>query len=173
MLYMSTLYVLCVVFLVLLSPKIMIIWIHMKDNYEDMMKKLKRSILKHENYRKYPYLDTVGKLTIGIGYNLSDRGIDDEWIKNAYTKDVIYLFRAFERDYKFFNNLNNDRKIVLIDMAFMGYKKISLFKNMIGALEKEDYELAANEMLKSTWAYQVKGRATELAEAMRTGVYNI
>src|SRR2546427_7676812 len=32
------------------------------------------------SYEKFPYVDTVGKVTIGIGYNLTDRGMPDEWI---------------------------------------------------------------------------------------------
>jgi hypothetical protein len=36
--------------------------------------------VQHEEFRNFPYIDSVGKITIGIGFNLSDRGIDDEWI---------------------------------------------------------------------------------------------
>ena len=42
---------------------------------------------------------------------------------------------------------------------------------MIEALKVQDYERAAVEMLDSKWAGQVKGRATRLAQQMRTGVW--
>jgi lysozyme len=37
------------------------------------------------------------------------------------------------------------------------------------AIEKVDFQWAGEEMLDSRWAKQVKGRATHLAEVMRTG----
>ena len=48
------------------------------------MRELLMSMLKrHEGFRAFPYLDTVGKLTIGYGRNLSDVGIS---IEEAVTK---------------------------------------------------------------------------------------
>ena len=139
----------------------------------EMFAKLKRSIVLHESYEKFPYVDTVGKITIGIGYNLTDRGIDDEWIIKQYNNDVNYFYNRLSTDFPWFNNLNEDRQIVLIDMAFMGYKHFCSFKKMLWALSKEDYKLAALEMLNSKWANQVKSRAVALAQAMQSGIYEI
>lgn len=138
----------------------------------DMIAKLKRSLIKHEGIRKFPYLDSIGKITIGIGYNLSDRGLDDNWINTQYSADVSYFFSLLSM-FSWFNDLNEDRQIVLIDMCFMGYKKLMQFTKMIDALKEKNYEKAAEEILDSKWAREVKGRAKELAEAMKTGVYSI
>jgi lysozyme len=137
-----------------------------------MQSKLKRSLILHEGYKDHPYFDTVGNITIGIGYNLSDRGLPDEWINRQYQDDVEYFYNQL-CTFPWFELLSTDRQIVLIDMAFMGWKKFLSFKNMIKALEQGDYHLAASEMLKSNWAVQVGNRAITLANVMNDGVYHV
>jgi lysozyme len=138
----------------------------------DMMSKLRRSLIEHEGLKKFPYVDTVGKITIGIGYNLTDRGVSDEWINHQYAEDVSYFYSKL-CEFHWFKILNEDRQIVLIDMSFIGWKKMLEFKNMFKSLENGDYFGAAQEMLDSEWANQVKERAAKLAEGMKTGVYLI
>ena len=50
--------------------------------------------------------------------------------------------------------------------------RLNKFKKMWSAIEDEDYNNAAVEMLDSRWAEQVKGRATRLSDIMRTGELN-
>lgn len=139
----------------------------------DMQGKLRRSLVKHEKLMRFPYVDTVGKITIGIGYNLSDRGISDEWINTQFQMDVEYFYSQLRHDFKWFDSLNSDRQIILVDMCFMGYKKFLQFDKMLAALSQGNYELAAEEMLNSEWAQQVKGRAIDLSNGMRTGIYYV
>jgi lysozyme len=134
--------------------------------------KVKKSLILHEAERSYPYVDTVGKITIGIGYNLSDRGIDNDWIEKQFQEDVEYFYDQL-CEFPWYHLLNEDRQIILIDMAFMGWKKFLEFDKMIHALEKNDYELAAQEMLNSKWAEEVKDRAVQLSYGMREGIYNV
>jgi len=135
--------------------------------------KLKRSLTLHEDRQKFPYIDTLGNLTIGIGYNLSARGISDEWIDKQFSEDVSYFYDKLMEDFSWFKELNDDRQIVLCDMAFMGYKKFCEFTKMLTALSDHAYAEAAWEMLNSDWAHQVKGRAQILSDAMLMGVYNV
>ncbi len=138
----------------------------------DILAKLKRSLVEHEGHANFPYTDSLGKITIGIGYNLSDRGLPDEWVNLQYSQDVLYFYNQLD-GFPWFKELNSDRQIILIDMAFMGWKKFLGFRRMIAALEAHDYNDAANEMLDSKWADQVKSRAIQLAEGMADGVYNV
>ena len=138
----------------------------------EMTAKLRRSLIQHEAYSKFPYVDSVGKITIGIGYNLTDRGIDDDWIIKQYNEDVTYFYNQLI-NFDWFEHLTTDRQIVLIDMAFMGWKKFLTFKKMLEAISKGDYQQAAFEMLNSKWAQQTKNRAAQLAQAMLTGTYSI
>jgi lysozyme len=139
----------------------------------EQQNKLKRSLVLHEEKRNFPYVDTEGKISIGIGYNLTDRGLSDEWITKQYNDDVSYFYNALYENFSWFKELNNDRQIVLIDMCFMGFKKFCGFTRMIKALSQHDYLIAAHEMLDSAWAKQVKTRADVLAKAMVDGVYEI
>jgi len=51
----------------------------------------------------------------------------------------------------------------------MGITKLLGFKNTLRMMKAGDYDGAADGMLQSLWAKQVKGRADELAEQMRHG----
>lgn len=138
----------------------------------ELLAKVKQSVIEHEGYRRFPYVDTVGKITVGIGYNLTDRGMDDEWITTQCEKDIEYFHEQLNKNFPWFKFLNPDRQVVLIDMCFMGFKRFLGFKKMISALEKNDFVTASMEMLASKWAAQVGNRALELAAGMRRGVYN-
>ena len=126
-------------------------------------------IKKHEGLRLKPYKCTAGKLTIGYGRNLEDNGI------SRYEADQM-LFSDIQKCYTelvklpFWNQLNEARKAVLLDMCYnLGITRMKTFKKMLAALEVGAYNRAAKEMLDSKWAFQVKTRATELAEIMKTG----
>ena len=133
---------------------------------ESMAAKLKHLIVGHESYERFPYVDSVGKITIGIGYNLSDRGLPDSWIMNQYEEDVNYFYGQLMNDFVWFSGLSDNRKCVLVDMCFMGYKKFLSFKKMLGALAEGDYRTAGFEMMSSKWARQVHNRALHLSQIM-------
>lgn len=134
--------------------------------------RIKASLVLHEGWKNRPYVDSVGKISIGCGYNLTDRGLDDAWINNQLSEDISYFYNQL-CSFAWYHTLNPDRQIILIDMAFMGWKRFLSFGKMLQALEEGNYGVAADEMLHSKWAEEVKGRALALAEGMRSGVYNI
>lgn len=136
----------------------------------DMRAKLRNLLVAHEGLRKFPYSDTLGKITIGIGYNLTDRGMTDAWINEQYEKDVLYFYNQLMEDFYWYKNLDEARQMVLIDMCFMGYQHFLQFQKMFEAMAKCDYKTAALEMLNSEWADQTKSRATDLATIMVNGV---
>ena len=130
---------------------------------------LKEQLIQMEGYRQFPYRDIQQKLTIGIGRNLNDVGISLDESITLLCNDIEEATSLLEK-LPFFNDLEDIRKIVLINMCFnMGYAKLMQFKGMIAALEKKDYEGASKEMLSSLWAKQVPGRVKTLARMM---VYN-
>lgn len=139
---------------------------------DEQLVKVKKSLVLHEGWRNFPYTDTLGNLTIGVGFNLSDRGLSDDWIQNQFFSDVNFFHKNLY-EFPWYHLMSENRQVVLIDMAFMGWKKFLGFEKMIQALENLDYEAAAEEILNSDWAKEVKGRAIQLSEGMRTGVYNV
>lgn len=134
--------------------------------------KLKEMLIKHEGYCKYPYTDSVGKITVGVGYNLSDRGLPDRYINELLNDDMDFFYQKLSGTFPWFNCLNDPRKIVLLNMCYnLGWKGFLSFQLMIGALSVKDYEIAACEMLDSKWAKQVGQRAIELAYIMEEGLW--
>jgi len=140
-----------------------------------MTETLVEQIIRHEgrvmsHNRHVIYTDTVGKRTIGYGRNLDDRGISDSEARIMLHNDINDALNDLLDKFDWFGELNQVRQGVLINMCFnLGINRLKNFKNMLAALEAQDYDLAAQEMLDSMWASQVKGRATELAEQMRSG----
>lgn len=141
----------------------------MNDTLRSILKPL---LGKHEGRRQFPYTDTVGKLTIGIGRNLTDRGLSDDEIDYLFENDL----KIAERDARrvvgtdIFDKLNTVRQAVLVDMAFnLGYLRLKGFHNTLLAVQQGRYNDAAAEMLTSKWATQVGQRAKTLAAMMRDG----
>lgn len=129
---------------------------------------LKTTLRKHEGYRNKVYQCSAGKLTIGIGHNLDDLGLDDNVIELQFQNDVEkcvadcgYLFDSFE-------SIPDNKQSVLANMMFnMGLPVLSKFKKMIKAVDNQQWDEAANQMLDSRWAGQVGNRAVELSNIMR------
>lgn len=131
--------------------------------------KLKGLLVQHESYRQFPYTDTTGHLTIGIGRNLIDRGVSTTEAFYLLDDDILYFSSKLTHYLSFFIDLSENRQIALIDMCFnLGLQGFLGFKGMILALEAHDYERAAMEMMDSKWAQQVGERASQLAAIMRT-----
>lgn len=130
---------------------------------------LTAQLMRHEGVELKPYRDTVGKLTIGVGRNLDDKGITKDEALIMLQNDISEVIESLET-MDFFNRCNEVRKIVLANMAFnLGIAGLLKFKKMIAAINADNYQLAANEMLDSKWSRQVKQRANELAEMMVEG----
>lgn len=135
----------------------------------DMKVKLRALLIKHENYKLLPYKDTLGNITIGIGRNLTGRGVLPVEIDMMFDNDVDHFFSFLAISFPWFNKLNDARQCALVDMCFMGTKTFLEFKEMIAALEKEDYEGAAQEIVNSHYESEVHQRAHDIAEIIRTG----
>ena len=135
----------------------------------DEREALVAQLIFHEGERLTPYQDTVGKWTIGVGRNLTDRGISVHTSRQMLDEDItecetdLYTFGWYQA-------LTPLRQRVLLDMRFnLGPSRFRQFKNTLGAVARGDYEAASRGMLASKWAKQVGARAVRLAEWMRRG----
>ena len=122
-----------------------------------------------EGYRKMPYTDSVGKLTIGVGRNLTDVGLHDDEIALLLTNDMAAAESVARSLLFVFDNLSDFRKAVVCNMAFNLGSKLGDFHDMLTAIRASQWDKAADAMLDSVWAKQVGARATRLAEQMRAG----
>jgi lysozyme len=125
-----------------------------------------------EDKRHKPYRDTVGKLTIGVGRNLDDRGLSDDEIAYLLANDIKIVEKELDREIPWWRGLNDARQNVLANMAFnMGVPSLLAFKNTLLSMRNGSYNQAADGMMSSKWATQVGDRAKRLARQMQTGVF--
>ena len=116
-----------------------------------------------EGFRAKPYQCTQDVWTFGHGFTFLTRDESREVLRMKVTK----LERELHSSIK---NLSPARQDVLVNMAFnLGVDGLYKFKMMWNAIYCGNYNRAADEMLNSKWAGQVKGRATRLADEMRKG----
>ena len=138
---------------------------------ESLLNRIKAQLVRHEGLRLKPYRCTAGKLTIGIGRNLDDRGITQKEAYALLENDIRDCEQQLLDEIPdVFTGLDEVRQSVLLNMCFnLGIKGLLGFKNTLGFISVGDWERAANGMLASKWAKQVGMRAIELSEMMRKG----
>ena len=132
--------------------------------------RLIRQLRLHEGERLKPYRCTAGKLTIGVGRNLEDRGITAQEAAYLLSNDITSTQAALLKALPWVGTLDDVRQRVLIDMAFnMGLGTLLTFRRTLAAVQAGQYQQAAAMMLESRWAGQVGQRAKRLSQMMATG----
>lgn len=131
--------------------------------------KLKAELTRDEARRYRIYTDTVGKVSGGIGRNLTDKGFRDNEIDLMYQNDIVEAETWLDRNLPWWSALDPVRQRVMMNMAFNMQGKLLGFRNFLAAAQRGDWSKAAAEMLDSLWARQVGDRAKRLASMMRSG----
>lgn len=129
-------------------------------------------LIDHEGLKQFIYKDTVDKISIGIGRNLTDRGISREEAIYLCQNDINES-RAELSNYSWYEAMDSVRKDVLVELHFnIGLTKLLKFENMIQCLIMKKYADAATHMLDSKWRKQVGDRrALNMAKRLSTGKY--
>jgi lysozyme len=153
-------------------------------------------LILHEGLRLTPYKDTVGKWTVLVGYNLSDRGvgyleqvlgrkIPTNILEMHFTRedalkvldaDIARLEAAVPVHFPEYLQLDEVRQRVCLDLAFnMGLRALG-FHNTIACIRVRDWSAACRHLWKSKWASQVGDgpgkhwdRADRLTRMLLTG----
>jgi lysozyme len=137
----------------------------------DEREKLVSQLVRHEGLRLRPYTDTVGKLTIGVGRNLTDRGITQAEAFYLLKNDIDMCLHQLTASFPWFVDLDPVRQRVWLDLCFnMGITKLYAFKRTLSAMVAGQYEVAAAALEDSKWFTQVGRRGPWIVEALRTGV---
>jgi len=141
-------------------------------NGQSDIKVLAERIKGHEGYSNEVYRDTLGNLTVGYGHLLSEGSVVPDHVCHLlFDYDLAMAISDFMRLPKStIDHLNKARRSVIVEMIFnMGLPKVLQFVKMWEAIKSNDFNKAADEMLDSNWARQVKSRAVVLANIMRSG----
>lgn len=132
---------------------------------------LRSQLIRDEGLRLRPYSDTHGKLTIGVGRNLTDRGITMAEAEVLLDNDLREALTLSER-LPWVLDLDDARRGVLYNMAFnLGVSGLLGFTRTLEFIKTGRYAEGAAEMLKSEWAAQVGDRAERLSLQMESGVW--
>lgn len=132
---------------------------------------LRQALIADEGLRLKPYVDTVGKITIGYGRNLTDIGLSLTEASDLLDHDIDRTVRDCVQAFPWFLGLDPARQAVLVQMAFnLGVGGLKEFTHTLVAVQRGDYTAAARGMLASRWAKQIGARAARLAAQMELGI---
>ncbi len=134
------------------------------------MQQLSAQLEIDEGKRPRIYVDTVGKITGGIGRNLTDRAFSEDEIQLMLRNDIDMVINQLDNIFPWWKQMSDRRMQVLANLCFnIGITKLVQFKNTLAAMQAGRYNDAADGMLASLWAKQVGARAQRLATMMREG----
>ena len=130
-------------------------------------------LVRDEGLKLEIYKCTAGKITIGVGRNIEARGITTSEARLLLANDVDIISDELTNNFPWWVSMPEPAQRALANMAFnLGVPRLSQFKNMLSALEKGDYNVAAKEALDSNWAKQVGDRANRIAKVFRELDFN-
>ncbi len=154
---------------------------------------VKAQIEQHEGKVATAYKDSMGVLTIGVGFNLerddarqliSQIGADydkvlsqEQSLTDAQIDQLfnITLNEALQIAQKYIPNLGShptQAQKVIVDMAYnLGPNKLSQFNTLKQSIVYHNYNAAADAMTKSRWYQQVGRRGPALVNLMRQAAF--
>ena len=135
---------------------------------DQMLDKIQAQLIRHEGLRLKPYVCTAGKLTIGVGRNLTDSGISKDEAMIMLRSDIADAVSDLMTLFDDFSDLPEKVQRVLIDMRFnLGPFGFRGFRRLMACIENRNFWQAAEEMKDSRWFNQVGSRGKTLYKMMR------
>jgi lysozyme len=125
---------------------------------------------RHEGRRQRLYRCTAGKLTIGVGWNIEDRGLPNHIIDALLEYTLDGAAEDLDVVIPNWRTMSVRRQVALLDWSVqLGRVRMTGFRRAVVALRSEQYSTAAREMRDSTWARQVPSRAATITQAIEEG----
>lgn len=132
--------------------------------------RLKTQLRVDEGVRNKPYTDTVGKLTIGVGHNLTDKGISDKIVDLLLDDDIDEVIAQADHLFPWWKGMSDVRQEAFLNWLFnVGIGKAQLFVNTLKAFKDSRWADAAQGLQDSLWYQQVGKRAQRIVDAVRQG----
>jgi len=134
------------------------------------VEKLTEKLKYEEGCELMPYIDTLNKLTIGIGRCLDERGITMEEAEFLLKTDISIVMIELNDSFPWWSNLSEKRQLIMCDLVFnLGMPKLKKFVKFLAAMEEEQWLNAHDELLDSNYADQVPNRAKRNAQTILKG----
>lgn len=132
---------------------------------------IREQLIRHEGLRLKAYRCTAGKITIGVGRNLEDKGITTTEAEDMLTHDIEECIVDLGNHFPWFAALDPIRQKAVIDFRFnLGPTRFRQFVRFLLSMKVGKYDRAADELLQSKWALQVQpSRVRRIVHQIRTG----
>jgi lysozyme len=133
-----------------------------------------------EGFSSHPYTDSVGKLTIGYGFNISPTGpgLSEEESSAVLAMRITKVDTALIAALPWVASLDAPRHAALLNMAYNmglgvpgGQHGLLSFGQFLSLVQSGRYDDAADDELHTLWAKQVGARAQRIALQIRTGTW--
>jgi GH24 family phage-related lysozyme (muramidase) len=144
---------------------------------------LQDQLRRDESERQFAYDDANGKtlvkgttlqanLTIGVGRNLSAKGISQKERDFLLDNDIADATVALEANWPWAMQLDDARKGAMLNLVFnMGSHALSGFVHFLAAMQAGDWATAKAELLSSAADHEEPERIARLALQIETGFW--
>ena len=123
---------------------------------------------KNKDGRHILYKCPADKWTCGYGRNIQDRGISEEEALFMLQNDIDECNEDLKKIFPKWLEFSGGRRVALRDVRFQhGGRGFRLFKKMISAILRDDWNGASFELLDSQYARKHIRRAKDNAELLR------
>lgn len=125
-----------------------------------MYDEVKEMLIRHEGTMCTLYQCTEDKWTIGVGRNLSDRGITEEEAMYLLDNDIKRVMNQLDEYWTVWRSFEKRGQMVCLDMCFqMGIQGFMGFRRTRALMEMGMWLEASEELLDSKYAIQTANRA--------------
>lgn len=145
--------------------------------------KLDAELSLDEGRRAYPYLDSRGIETVGIGHNLiasplpgQTYPMTDAQIDAVFARDVASSVAKLDTYLPWWRTLTDGRQRAMLNMAFnLGVGRpgagtgLLAFGTFLSLMKNGNYKAAAQDLVYTLWARQVGARATRIEQQIIAG----
>lgn len=120
-----------------------------------------------------PYIDTRGKMTIGRGHNLTDRGISQRVSDFIFAEDLDEALHDCQA-LPYWNQITPVSQCVVANLVFnMGLATLKTFFKFNRLMSQQKYIEAAHDLTSTLWFKQVQqSRANRLCNMLITQTFD-
>ena len=144
----------------------------MNDTFD--MAALTAELTTDEGKRNQVYFDTLGLATIGIGRELTRKGLSDSEVDYLFTNDVDACASIMDQELPWWRNLPQGAQRCMINLCFMGWGSFSQFhhflthmENLATTFSQSELDNAVAELKNSKWWNQVGLRGPRVEARLR------
>lgn len=134
---------------------------------------LERHLTEEEGRRQFPYTDTLGNVTIGVGHNLTGKGLPGQIIDALLAYDIAEVQTSLDQRLPWWRDLDEVRAVAIADLCFnIGITGLLTFTDTLALMNSGDWPRVADHLRASLWYREVGPiRGEKIVRAFETGAY--